>query len=101
MIDRKPDWLAIPIKTPFTLTMADPPESPIIDVHMVDSPPPARETDLHAMFTRMYDNLRFVETWDQYEVLMLLRMNADLWTVTHDWLVQFREDLDIVNDGSR
>lgn len=50
---------------------------------------------LHSWFQRFYDNLHFLETWKPYELLMLIQQGVDISHVTHDWLIQFREDLDL------
>ena len=61
-------------------------------------PPPdvTRPEDLNSWFYRFYDNLKFIQTWQPHELLMLIRQHVDISTVTHDWLKQFREDLDLM-----
>jgi len=56
---------------------------------------------LRRWFIQYYDNLRFLETWKQQEILELIIWGVDLSNVTHEYLVKFREDLDIMSDGSR
>ena len=101
MIDRKPDWLGIPIKTPFMLTLDDPPESPIPADPPKTDPPESHQGMAAPSSQRYYINLLFIATWSQHELLMLIRQHVDISTVKMDWLLKFREDLDIMSDGSR
>lgn len=45
---------------------------------------------------RLHDNLTFIRTWPKHELLMLIRMHVDISEVTNDWLIQFRDDLDLM-----
>jgi len=44
---------------------------------------------------RFNENLSFVTTWKQYEMLELLIQGVILADVSLSWLQQFREDLDL------
>lgn len=101
MMNRKPDWLVMPIKTPLTLTLDDPPGSPTAADPVPGHPPTPEPVEPPPKMQRFLDNLELIRTWDKHEILMLVQMTVDLWDVSIDWLQHFREDLDIVNDGSR
>lgn len=44
---------------------------------------------------RYFENLQLIQTWRHHELLMLIRQHVDISTVTHHWLIQFQEDLDL------
>jgi len=44
----------------------------------------------------LYENLSFIETWPKHELIALIRLHIDISEVTNDWLLQFREDLDLL-----
>jgi len=44
---------------------------------------------------RFLENLAFVRTWKQYEVLELIIQGIELADVSITWLEEFRDDLDL------
>lgn len=52
--------------------------------------------DDEARRKRLWDNLGFIKLWNKYEILWLLRKHVDISKVTTAWLIQFRDDLDLM-----
>ena len=55
---------------------------------------------LHRWFKRFHDNLNFIETWKQHEILELIILGVDLSNITHEQLIKFRDRLDDPNHPS-
>jgi len=51
--------------------------------------------DHHLYFSRFKRNLEYIDDWQQYEVLELLKQKVDLGNVSMPWLKSFREDFDL------
>lgn len=45
---------------------------------------------------RLHENLDVINTWQQHELLMLIRMHVNITRVSTGWLLKFRDDLDLM-----